>query len=65
MTSPSHLRPGGFARSGGPMPHPTDTTSETELLAWLRDCSHQPRSAARTADVDELLDVWLEWGGQS
>ncbi len=40
------------------MPHPTDTTSETELLAWLRDCSHQPRSPARTADTDELLDAW-------
>ena len=44
------------------MPHPADTTSETELLAWLRDCSHQPRSPARTADIDELLDLLLEWG---
>ena len=46
------------------MPHPTDTTSETVLLEWLHDRSHQPRSPSRNADTDALLDLLLEWAGQ-
>ena len=55
-----------FVTSGGqPMTlaRIPETTSETELLAWLHDCSQQPHSDQRNADCDELLDLLLEWAG--